>query len=605
MKPRPHPGWDALAVAATYVYFLIFAEFALLKLGGEAGLAGARLQWMMGALALGGITGSALAAGSFEPWRYGRALAAGFVACAAGAALATVVPARGFPAVAAWCGLSLGWLTVTLAAGLAGLGAGKKLGWWTGVGTGLAYAFCNLPWIFALSPRGQAWLGAAVCFAGALLVWRWQGETVAPVRTADYTRGGQWAWLFMLLSLVWLDSAAFYVIQHEPALREPTWGGSAALWTNAAVHFGAALVAGWLLDRGALARLAALACAGLGLACWRLGHGWLGGTALLYTAAVSLYSTLLVVYPARSGRPWLAAAVYAFAGWLGSALGIGMAQDLHTVPDWFLLLAAVWFGLAWLGRNRLARRVAVLVAAGLLARQGRAEPVDLVARGREVYIAEGCIHCHSQYVRPDTPDVTRWGPPVPVPAARAGDPPLLGNRRQGPDLANVGLRRTPEWNRLHLISPQAITPGSRMPAYAPLFDGADGRGTALVAYLATLGADHPDEARQQQAAWQPAMVAVRPPDEQRRLFQQLCAACHGPAGRGDGPLASRLTTPPPDFARGWRRLAPAAPDFATQLARLIKFGVNGTPMAGHEYLADRDVLSLAAHVQSLHSPTRP
>lgn len=42
------------------------------------------------------------------------------------------------------------------------------------------------------------------------------------------------------------------------------------------------------------------------------------------------------------------------------------------------------------------------------------------------------------------------------------------------------------------------------------------------------------------------------PDEQSlgrgaELFAQQCAACHGPNGRGDGPAAKGLSTPPADF----------------------------------------------------------
>ena len=41
----------------------------------------------------------------------------------------------------------------------------------------------------------------------------------------------------------------------------------------------------------------------------------------------------------------------------------------------------------------------------------------------------------------------------------------------------------------------------------------------------------------------------------------------------------------------------------TTLARLIKFGLPGSPMAGHETLPDPDILSLAAYVKSLHAPS--
>jgi cytochrome c oxidase cbb3-type subunit 2 len=111
---------------------------------------------------------------------------------------------------------------------------------------------------------------------------------------------------------------------------------------------------------------------------------------------------------------------------------------------------------------------------------------DTVALGRSVYIAEGCIHCHSQYVRPIEKDRALWGPETSVERAMAQEPVLIGNRRQGPDLANVALRRPREWNRLHLIDPQSLMPGSRMPAYRYLFEPNNERGEALLVYLASL-----------------------------------------------------------------------------------------------------------------------
>lgn len=122
----------------------------------------------------------------------------------------------------------------------------------------------------------------------------------------------------------------------------------------------------------------------------------------------------------------------------------------------------------------------------LLALAARAD--DLVARGRAVYVAEGCIHCHSQYIRPGTVDTELWGPAKSIEEHLRGAPPLLGNRRQGPDLQNVAERRPEAWLREHLKTPRKFVPGSRMPSYAYLFgaSGASSDGEALVAYLLTL-----------------------------------------------------------------------------------------------------------------------
>jgi len=226
----------------------------------------------------------------------------------------------------------------------------------------------------------------------------------------------------------------------------------------------------------------------------------------------------------------------------------------------------------------------------------------LIRRGRAVYVAEGCIHCHSQYVRPHTADAGRWGPVHSLAEVEAPRPPLLGNRRQGPDLQNVGARRSAEWQRLHLQAPRALTPGSRMPAYAHLFDAGRPDGEALVAYLGSLGAATQDDWWLAAAQWVPAPATLPPPRATGRLFKNYCASCHGATGRGDGPLAARLSRPPRDFTRAewlyFPRLAdPAAEQRA--LARIIKFGLPGGAMAGHEYLSDGEITALAAYVQAL------
>lgn len=35
----------------------------------------------------------------------------------------------------------------------------------------------------------------------------------------------------------------------------------------------------------------------------------------------------------------------------------------------------------------------------------------------------------------------------------------------------------------------------------------------------------------------------------RAIFEKYCASCHGVEGRGDGPVASALTAPPPDLTQ--------------------------------------------------------
>ena len=254
------------------------------------------------------------------------------------------------------------------------------------------------------------------------------------------------------------------------------------------------------------------------------------------------------------------------------------------------------------GQSPAPAGVAVLLLCLIaLASAHAAAEGDAVLRGREVYIAEGCINCHSQYVRPQVAtDVERWGPASSPAERHEESPPLLGNRRDGPDLANVGLRRSPAWNRLHLLNPAAISPGSVMPTYAHLFAAGDPRGPDLVAYLGSLGRERMEERNDFIARWRPAtttdnLTAAGP------LFATLCIACHGPAGHGDGTMSAALVPAPPDWTRGPRYRPATGEDELLFLARLIKFGLPNSPMAGHEYLPDSEVLGLARYVQSLQA----
>ena len=97
------------------------------------------------------------------------------------------------------------------------------------------------------------------------------------------------------------------------------------------------------------------------------------------------------------------------------------------------------------------------------------------ARGREVYIENGCIYCHSQQIRDTafTTDVDRgWGRRPTVPADYYFDRPhLLGTMRTGPDLINVGQRLPdPEWHLIHFFNPRAVVAWSIMPPLPHLFE---------------------------------------------------------------------------------------------------------------------------------------
>jgi len=91
------------------------------------------------------------------------------------------------------------------------------------------------------------------------------------------------------------------------------------------------------------------------------------------------------------------------------------------------------------------------------------------ARGRRVYIREGCWYCHSQYVRPVAHENLRWGP-----VSEAGEyaydlPHMLSTRRIGPDLTRVGLKYGDDWHYAHHWDPRLAVPDSVMPSFKWLF----------------------------------------------------------------------------------------------------------------------------------------
>jgi cytochrome c oxidase cbb3-type subunit 2 len=94
----------------------------------------------------------------------------------------------------------------------------------------------------------------------------------------------------------------------------------------------------------------------------------------------------------------------------------------------------------------------------------------LEVEGRDVFIANGCVGCHSQMIRPLRAETERYGH-YSVAGESVWDHPFLwGSKRTGPDLARVGGRYSDEWQRAHLFNPRDLVPESIMPAYPFLAD---------------------------------------------------------------------------------------------------------------------------------------
>lgn len=94
------------------------------------------------------------------------------------------------------------------------------------------------------------------------------------------------------------------------------------------------------------------------------------------------------------------------------------------------------------------------------------EPYDAMRlMGRDLYIREGCVGCHSQQIRMLRAEVQRYGPYSVAGESVFDHPFLWGSKRTGPDLARVGERYSDDWHRIHLRNPRAVVPESNMPGY--------------------------------------------------------------------------------------------------------------------------------------------
>jgi hypothetical protein len=356
-------------VAIIYIYFLLFAQFGFLQ-GVRAGASNGRaMQAVLAAMAIAGVVASLAAPRAIAVLGCGGAMALGFLVSGGAAALAAIAfyPGLGFVGdlvvAAVGIGAGLGLATVGLAADLRRLTRARATGLHVGCGTGLAYLVCNIPSLYGSPPVAKAWVVAAIAVIGIMVVALSRGLTGARdgARTLlpagwRSARGLVWG-TAAFFALVWFDSAVFAALQFAPDVQERLWGNNATLWTNGAVHAVAACLSGILLDRGKmrLVLVASLALLVIGARGFTA-SSWPGVFAApLYVSGVSLYSTALAAFAAlapgdagQNAPAWRAAWVYAVAGWIGSAAGVGLAEQFHRVPIWAApaalvdLTAACW-----------------------------------------------------------------------------------------------------------------------------------------------------------------------------------------------------------------------------------------------------------------------
>ncbi|RFS18196.1 cytochrome-c oxidase, cbb3-type subunit I [Emticicia sp. C21] len=119
-------------------------------------------------------------------------------------------------------------------------------------------------------------------------------------------------------------------------------------------------------------------------------------------------------------------------------------------------------------------------------------PLELT--GRDIYIKEGCVGCHSQMVRPFRSETERYGE-----YSKAGEfvydhPFLWGSKRTGPDLHRVGKKYPDSWHYNHMMDPTTMSPGSIMPPYPWLLENDYDKELlpAKIKAMRTLGVPYPD-----------------------------------------------------------------------------------------------------------------
>lgn len=207
-------------------------------------------------------------------------------------------------------------------------------------------------------------------------------------------------------------------------------------------------------------------------------------------------------------------------------------------------------------------------------------------KGKELFIANGCVACHTQQVRNIDMD-RRWGNRPGIAADYAGmkrmdiwrnTATLAGTERTGPDLTDVGNRQPSlDWNLVHLYNPRIVVKESVMPAYPWLFeqkvmpsegdvvvnvpeaflDGQTGKIVAkkealqLVAYLQSLKqVELPGETRVPEFLYKKPAESTDGPNgtaaeaDGALLYANNCQACHQADGQGlAGAFPSLVNSP--------------------------------------------------------------
>lgn len=199
---------------------------------------------------------------------------------------------------------------------------------------------------------------------------------------------------------------------------------------------------------------------------------------------------------------------------------------------------------------------------------------EIEAAGRKIYIANGCVYCHSQSIR-----TIDWGMGAER-IAQAGDyvadhPILLGSQRTGVDLSQEGGEHPDDWHVAHFMNPRSTRPLSIMPRFDYL---GPKNIDILTTYVQSLGLKGADDRMARQREWKEKLIAAyesgpvknteflhaNVPEGWRnipnpyptspaglarghKIYQDFCIGCHSPVGDGMGPAQPYIYPPPYNF----------------------------------------------------------
>lgn len=187
----------------------------------------------------------------------------------------------------------------------------------------------------------------------------------------------------------------------------------------------------------------------------------IGGTLYLAGALIGVYNIIRTIAPANALQDELAEAPALARISKGRLKGEGFHTWLERRPVQMTILATVAILIG--GIVQIVPTIFIKSNIPTISSVKPYTPLEL--EGRDLYIREGCVSCHSQMIRPFRSEVERYGE-----YSKAGEyvydhPFLWGSKRTGPDLLRVGGKYTDNWHFNHMYDPTSTSDKSIMPAY--------------------------------------------------------------------------------------------------------------------------------------------